>query len=398
MKGKIKKVYKNRKLVVWISIIFVPLIILAVGSLLARNIFWDSFLWKYFWGPIVADAEGEQVNGISAGYNLVNTITYGIILVISFFGIIELIKHFEIDIDKTFVRSPFSWVILLYWITLGGSLRSLEDAGLFNPPFDKLMITPMIYFLLGFLAILLILLGTYISRIEWKPGRSKYIRLLVLAPLPFFYLLFWNYLDPFIVSFLLVILISSILSFLIAIKYIDLDGKYIIFTYGTVMLSISLSYNVYFMFYQEGTNPWEAIIIPVSGTILTVLLLGLFWIPERFSIWSSKNDAFSILSNPLNVLICWAHLFDASSTYRGITAYGYAEKHVLPGFLIEQTGPLVIFAVKIVLILVIIYVLDILLEEDFTSNSNIRSILKLVIIILGASPAVRNTLRLAMGV
>jgi len=392
MKEKIAEVYENRKSVVWLLIIFVPLLILVIGSLAARNIFWDSFLWRYFWAPVVADAQGEPVNGISAGYNIVNTITYGIILVISFFGIFELVRHFDIDINKKFVYT------LLPWVILGGSLRSLEDAGLFHDPLDKLMITPMIYFLLGFSAIFLMLIGAYLSKIEWEEGKSKYMRLLVLAPLPFFYLLVWHYMEPFFLPLVAVLLLFLSLSFLIGMRYLDFNEKYLFFTYGTTLLSISLSYNIYFMLFKEGSNPLEVIIIPILGVILTYLFLGFFWISDRVSFTGSKGGSFEIFSRPLNVLICFAHLFDASSTYRGITAYGYAEKHVLPGFLMEYTFPSIIFVINVILILAVIYVLDISLKEDFLEDDRLRVFLKFVVIVLGASPAVRNTLRLAMGV
>jgi len=398
MKGKVEEFYEDRKSMVWLLIIAVPLLILVLGSLVARNIFWDSFLWRYFWAPVIADAEGEPVNGIPAGYNIVNTITYGIILIVSFGGIFELIKYLDINIDKKFIHSPFPWMILLSWVILGGSLRSLEDAGLFASPLNKLMITPMIFFILGFFVIFLMLIGSYLSRIEWRAGESKYMRLLVLAPLPFIYLSLSTYLDPFFFSFLAILLVFLFLSFLIGLKYIDFDEKYLFFTYGTTLLSLSLSYNIYFILFKEGSNPMEAAIIPTFGVIFTLLFLGFFWISDRISFTGFKGESFEIFSRPLNVLICLAHLFDASSTFRGVTAYPYVEKHILPGFLIEHIGPIAIFIVKIILVLGVIYVLDISLKEDFSGDSRLKSILKLVIIVLGASPAVRNTLRLAMGV
>jgi len=392
MKEKVAKVYEDKKSVVWSLTILVPLLIIIIGSFVAREIFWDSFLWRYFWGPVVADAEGEPVNGISAGYNVVNTITYGIILVISFFGIFELIRHFDIDINKKFVYS------LLPWVILGGSLRSLEDAGLFDDPLDKLMITPMIYFVLGFSAIFLMLVGAYLSRMKWEKTRAKYIGFLILTPLPFFYLLLWNYVDPFFLSFLAIIGLVLLISFLIGNRLFDLNEKYLFFTYGMTMLSVSFSYNIYFILFKEGTNPMEVVIIPIVGIILTIIFLGFFWISDRVSFTGSKGESFGIFSRPLNILICWAHLFDASSTYRGISEYGYIEKHVLPGFLIEFTGPWIIFVLNFVLVFAVIYVLDILLKEDFSENGDLKYFLKLVIIVLGTSPAVRNTLRLAMGV
>lgn len=392
MKGDLFDYYEAHKSIVWLIVIIVPISVLVIGSLLAREIFWDSFIWRYFWGPVVADAEGTTVNGISSGYNVVNTVTYGLILVISFFGILELIEYFEVKINRIFVYT------LIPWVLLGGSLRSLEDVGLFAHPLDKIMITPMIYLLLGFSALFLMLLGAYISTIEWKPKRSKIFRLLVLVPLPITYVILQNYIEPFFITFLILFLVTLVISYLIGLRYLKFNEKYLFFTYGMTLISLSLAYNAYFILFKDGTNPYEAPIIATLAIAITLSFLGLFWVFDRISFMWNGGEPFGILKRPLNVLILLAHFFDASATYRGLTVYGYTEKHVLPTFFIGLTGPFIIFIIKIVLVMLVIYVLDLMLEEDFSRNDSLRIFLKFVIIILGAAPAVRNTLRIAMGV
>ncbi|MFP4001100.1 MAG: DUF63 family protein [Candidatus Natronoplasma sp.] len=392
MKGELFDYYDNHKSIVWLLIIIVPIGVLILGSLLAREIFWDSFIWRYFWGPVVADAQGDSVDGISAGYNVVNTFTYGIILVISFFGILEIIDHFKVKINRKFVYT------LLPWIILGGSLRSLEDVGLFLHPLDKIMITPMIYLLLGFSALFLMLIGAFISSKQHLLERSRLLRAVVLSPLPILYVVLQGYIDPFFPSFLILVLILLIISYLIGIKYLEFNENFLFFSYGMTLIGLSLGYNSYFIMSKEGTNPLEVPIIFVFAITLTLSFLGLSWILDKISLVDVMSGSFEVLNRPLNMLIILAHLFDASSTYRGITVYGYAEKHVLPTFLISSTGPFIVFVVKIILIVLIIYVLDLLFEEEFSETREVSIFLKLVVIILGAAPAIRNTLRIAMGV
>ena len=101
----------------------------------------------------------------------------------------------------------------------------------------------------------------------------------------------------------------------------------------------------------------------------------------------------------MNILIAFAHFFDASSTYRGIQYHGYIEKHVLPNLLIEITGtPLVMYALKLFLIVTVIYVLDVSLREELKDLKGLTVLVKFVLIVLGLSPGFRNMLRLAMGV
>jgi len=392
MKMDISSFYEKNKAKLWLMIVVIPIVVLVTGSILARQIFWDSFLWRYFWGPVVADAEGAPVNGISSGYNIVNTATYGLILVVSFLGIFELIKDFDIEIDRTFIYT------LIPWIMLGGSLRSLEDAALFADPLDKFMITPMIYFFLGFSALFLMLLGAYLSTKQFEQKTSRILRALVLVPVPIIYLIISNHLDPFFLSFIMIVFVALSISYLLGLKYFEFNEKYLFFTYGITFLSLSLAFNLYFIFFREGTNPLEPPIIIGLATAVTLLLLSVFWVADRIPLRIVKSNSFEVLGRPLNLLIIWTHLFDASSTYRGITVYGYIEKHVLPAYFIEMTFPSIIFVLNITLVLVVIFVLDIFLEKDFTEDDSLRVFLKFVIIVLGAAPAVRNTLRLAMGV
>jgi uncharacterized membrane protein len=106
----------------------------------------------------------------------------------------------------------------------------------------------------------------------------------------------------------------------------------------------------------------------------------------------------SIFTDPLNLSILMAHLMDASSTYIGVDKLGYFEKHVVPAYLIDLTGTaLVMYPLKLIIFIGVLYVLDTQFEDDERS-SNLKVLIKLVILILGLSPATRNTVRMMLGI
>jgi uncharacterized membrane protein len=80
----------------------------------------------------------------------------------------------------------------------------------------------------------------------------------------------------------------------------------------------------------------------------------------------------------------------------------YYEKHVVPTFFIDLAGKftshpsIVMFPLKLIVFIPVLYVLD----NDFKTEKEKKLIglLKLTILVLGLSPAVRNTLRIMMGV
>lgn len=106
----------------------------------------------------------------------------------------------------------------------------------------------------------------------------------------------------------------------------------------------------------------------------------------------------SIFTDPLNLSILMVHMMDASSTYVGVDNLGYFEKHVVPAYLIDLTGTaLVMYPLKLIIFIGVLYVLDTQFEDDERS-SNLKVLIKLVILILGLSPATRNTVRMMLGI
>jgi len=105
-------------------------------------------------------------------------------------------------------------------------------------------------------------------------------------------------------------------------------------------------------------------------------------------------SALKFLDDRFNQMIIYAHMLDASSTYYGVDWFGYYEKHVVPTFLINLTGSAVVmFPLKLAILLPVLYIIDKSMQEP-----SLRNLTKLTLITLGLAPAIRNTLRLALGI
>ncbi len=274
----------------------------------------NQFIFTYYIDPIVYDS----------GYNIVNTLTWAIILGISIFGIIKLLEKLKIIIDNKFILS------LIPFIFAGASFRVVEDACVIDPPYSYLLITPNIY--------LLVFIFTVASLVLCKGLESKG--------------LIDNYRKLFI----------------------SLGIIWFILNIGILLSVATISF------------PTAIVFVLAVSTILTYILMK-----------ASYALGSEILSPKLNIAIIWSHLLDASSTYFGVDFLGYREKHVVPAYLIEITNTaLVMFPLKIVSIMLIIYVLDKYINEP--EDIELKNVVKLVIIILGLSPAIRNTLRITFGI
>jgi uncharacterized membrane protein len=221
------------------------------------------------------------------------------------------------------------------YILAGSSLRVIEDSGIFSPPIKYLFITPIIYFVIFAVTI-------------------------------------------------------SILSLAIS-----LERKGII--------------KDYHIFFCAGGIAWTVVNIAsliILGEVqhleyaAAILVLGILSTGAVYLVSSKFN--FSLLTNKLNIFILFTHLLDASSTYVGMDWIGYYEKHVVPTFFIDIAGKftdhpaLVMYPLKLLVFIPVFYMLESQFNED--KDKKFIPLMKLVIIVLGLSPAVRNTLRIMMGV
>ena len=176
---------------------------------------------------------------------------------------------------------------------------------------------------------------------------------------------------------------------LIASKFIQRSGN--VKDYRTAFAVLGILWtvvNVIVLLYAENIiRPTVPVLIVGAASVLTFLVFK-----------ASKSGGYELFSNKLNLSIVFAHLLDASSTIVGIDMLGYYEKHVVPSYLIDLTGTaFVMYPLKLMIFVPVLYILDTQFDEDEESRT-LRTLVKMVIIILGLAPAFRNTIRMAFGI
>jgi uncharacterized membrane protein len=91
-----------------------------------------EFIYKYYIDPI---RYGQP-------YNVVDTLTYAVILIICVWFIYRWLNRSQITIDREFAYAVIPWVVL------GGLLRVVEDTQVPGPDLGMLLTTPLIFFLI----------------------------------------------------------------------------------------------------------------------------------------------------------------------------------------------------------------------------------------------------------
>ncbi len=92
-------------------------------------------------------------------YTPVNTITYGIILIVAVYGLFKILRFLKVDIDKKFL------IGVLPFIIYGGWTRALNDhaIGIYN---SIIFCSPPIYFLVFAMGLASLLIGLFVQRIN----------------------------------------------------------------------------------------------------------------------------------------------------------------------------------------------------------------------------------------
>jgi uncharacterized membrane protein len=144
---------------------------------------------------------------------------------------------------------------------------------------------------------------------------------------------------------------------------------------------------------ERALQPGELLIIPGLALIATLLTAGLYWLLSR------RWDDYRAFYATVALVLFAAHFLDGSATFRGLEAFGYSEKHVIPSLLIDLTGTAaVMLPLKFAVVSAVVYLLDVEYRDDLAETPNLGWLVKVAILVLGLAPGMRDMLRLAMGV
>ena len=108
----------------------------------------SDFIYKYYIDPI----RYEQP------YNIVETITYALILIAAVYFIYRWFRQSEFEVDGKFVLATLPWVIF------GGVLRVVQDTHMINGDIQFLLVTPFIYVVIFLCAFGTLFLSRYLEK------------------------------------------------------------------------------------------------------------------------------------------------------------------------------------------------------------------------------------------
>jgi uncharacterized membrane protein len=284
----------------------------------------SDFIYKYYIDPI----------RLGQSYNIVDTLTYAIILVIGVYLLYRWMSQSRWLSDGGFTIGAGFILATLPYIVLGGVSRVVHDTGMITGDFQFLLVTPLIYFVLFFFTITML----FLSRTVTRMGFSK-----------------------------------NILTFY--------AGAGIVSTAVVSLVLLAWGIN------HAHVDLFILAIIPLMACTATLLV----WACMRYLLgWKYIND-------PLYITLLFGQLLDASATSYGIDLHPsvrYIEQHVVGSGLIELTNTaFVMFPLKLVVLFPAIYIMEIYRRE---ANPAFWHLVLLAMIVVGLAPGIRDMTRMVL--
>lgn len=284
----------------------------------------SDFIYKYYIDPIK----------YGNAYNIVDTLTYAIILVIGVYLLYRWLSS-STYLAGTGFRFDYQFILATVpYVILGGLVRVIEDTGMITSDWRYLLITPLIYFVLFFFTISMMFLSRYLTL---KGITSTFNQFYAFA------------------------------------------GTAAMIVASLVLLAWSQTHN--------GIDLFILAIIPLMAVTATAVVWGVM----RYVLsWTYVND-------PLYITLLFGQLLDASATSYGIDFHPsvqYVEQHVVGSALIGMTGTaLVMFPLKLLVLFPAIYVMQIYRKE---ANPAFWHLVLLAMIVVGFAPGVRDMVRMVL--
>jgi uncharacterized membrane protein len=315
-----------------------------------------DFLAEFFLNPIL----------LNGWFNPVNTLLWGLILVVAAFLVYsKLLKGLKVRIDRHFALAILPFV---FWASSTRVLRDLfyglaQQASAGDPRFltDIAYQTGLVQqqaftYIMGFVPI--------------TPVAGFFSWIATLFPTP------GSYVFTFIFA----------LACLLLGLEIQKRWKRNAIPYWKPMFVTGLAFCLLNVWMLPFANPWGLGMILGITAAFTAAFFGLTYLHEK-----------KILKVPLfsrvNSALLSSHMLDSSATFVSVAFFGYYEQHPVPRLFIEAIGPWTFFILKLAVLLPSLYIID-----RYAEKGDFRNFLKIVILILGLAPGLRDAIRLAAGV
>ena len=367
----------------WLAAAVAGTVAIIAAALAFPRAVYTGFIWRYFWGPIDADAhnaacavradgvvrrfaESETCRAAAAqgftvaepGYTLVSEAGYAIVLLFMLAGVLLLVRRLGIGTDRRlfFALIPFT--------LFGGALRVVEDANDAVPadataaisyPANALIISPIIYLTVFIVTLAAIFLSLWLARrdvvSEFEPALAGMGTLALVVTLA--YLAFLSYSTEFVAFYpqmlVLTLLIASALAVAI---YYAIDQLAPALNAGTGFIGLAIL--------------WAQAVDGVANVLASdwAQAIGL---PFQYS-----------AKHPINAIIVGA-----------TTA-------IFPPSVIDVIGDSWPFLlVKLVLAVGVIWLFD---ETIFEESPRYSYLLMLAVLVVGLGPGTRDMLRATFGI
>ncbi|RJT06124.1 DUF63 family protein [Halococcus sp. IIIV-5B] len=367
----------------WLAAAVVGVVAIAGASVAFPKAVYTNFVWRYFWGPIDADAHNAvcaiRANGMverlgtadacqvavsrgftvaEPGYTFVSEAGYALVLLFMLAGVLLLVRRLGIGTDRRVVFA------LIPFVLFGGALRTVEDAADVVPasvatgidyPASALIISPVIY-----------------------------------------------------VTVFLVTLVALLASLWLARR--DIVGRYedALAGFGTLALAVTVGYLGYLAATTEYLGFYPQMLVATIG-IASAIAIGVYLAIDRLA------PALNAGTGTIGLAILWAQGIDgvanviASDWWNAIgLPFEYTAKHpvneLIVGFtelVVPHSVILVIgdswpfLVVKIALSVGVIWLFE---ESIFEDSPRYAYLLMLAIIVVGLGPGTRDMLRATFGI
>ena len=368
----------------WVGTFVAGIVALAGGAVVFTERVYYGFLWRYFWGPVEADAAGarcvaylrdsgrvvenpaagcaavENAYVAEPGYTTVSTVGYMVVLVFMLWGLYMLLQRFDL---RPYAQFFFA---LVPFMLFGGALRVVEDSFVaaqragevpaIEFPASAALISPFIYFTVFFVALVAFLVAQWL---RWNEYTETYT-----YPLG------------------------------------GMGGAVLLATVGYLTY---LSFTVDYVF-------WYPLVTVVTVGLATALAAAAYYGVDRF------YPAVNAGTGTMGLVVIWGHAIDgvanviASDWTRafGIPGEGYSAKHVVNRIIIDVTDAVqpawltdvignswTFLAVKLVVAVAIVTVFD---EQFFEESPRYAVLLLMAILAVGLGPGTRDMIRVTLGI
>ena len=385
-----------------------------------------DFLYQYYLDPVIEESSSDS------GYNLFNTMTYAIVLILFAVALSAWLRYLGIDHSDATILALLPYVL---WAALG---EIVEDAGMFDSSLEAYFVSPGIHFQTAAWVVVAGAAGYRIAHSDSILDEDRVSRvdgvatILIGMQFVIYYISIDNGpivssegldITPMLVCGIIALLLPTLvmndsLSGFTAVQrsvfLVGMGGSILLLgplvSYGinhpddiTLWpLAVVIGAPAVLVYQMHQTGLPAARELAEHGFVAGILPPGMteeqydeLVSSDKDLIQSLRNKA--VMASPVVSLAVAGQLLDGLATGIGIEAFGYTEKHLFSAEIIEFLGSAYGFTVvKLALGMLIWYFFAIANFEH--RQQHLRILVAVAMMVVGMAPGLRDVGRLALGV